>query len=70
MAGISRARAVEPGTAVTNLVLGRSGSGIGSKLKRTELNAEFRFKVQHLLEPNAVFEFGVRAVKVTFECRT
>jgi hypothetical protein len=50
--------------------MGRSGSGIGSNLNRTELNAEFRFKVQHLLEPNAAFRFGVQAVRVAFERRT
>jgi hypothetical protein len=51
-------------------MLGRSGSGIGSNLNRTKLNAEFRFKVQHSLEPNTAFRFGVRVLRVAFERRT
>ena len=52
------------------LVVGQSGSRIGSNLNRTEPNAEFRFKVQSLPEPNVRFRFGVQAARVAFERRT
>jgi hypothetical protein len=49
------------------VVLGRSDSGISSSLNWTELNG---FKVQHLLEPNMIFRFGIRALRVAFKHST
>ena len=48
--------------------MGWSGSRIGSNLKQTEPNTEFRFRVQSLPELNIRFRFSVQAVRVTFEC--